>query len=91
MKFCSKCGKEIMEEAVICVHCGCEIADKSQSNEVKEVDEVSVGLCIVAALIPLFGLIYWPVKHKATPKKAQACGITAIVAWVIYMIITFSL
>ena len=25
MKFCSHCGKEIMDEAVICVHCGCYV------------------------------------------------------------------
>ena len=23
MAFCGKCGKEIDDEAVICVHCGC--------------------------------------------------------------------
>lgn len=28
-KFCSKCGKEIDDEAVICVGCGCETAPKS--------------------------------------------------------------
>lgn len=25
MKYCSKCGKEIHEEAIICVHCGCSV------------------------------------------------------------------
>lgn len=25
MKYCSKCGKEIMEEAVICPECGCAV------------------------------------------------------------------
>lgn len=25
MKFCTKCGKEIMDEAVICIHCGCSV------------------------------------------------------------------
>lgn len=25
MKFCQKCGKEIMDEAVICVGCGCSV------------------------------------------------------------------
>ena len=25
MKFCQKCGKEIMDEAVICPGCGCEV------------------------------------------------------------------
>lgn len=27
--FCSKCGKEIHDEAVICVHCGCAVENKS--------------------------------------------------------------
>ena len=25
MAYCSKCGKEVMDEAEICVHCGCRI------------------------------------------------------------------
>ncbi|WP_367258772.1 zinc-ribbon domain-containing protein [Ruminococcus sp.] len=25
MAFCSKCGKEIDDEAVMCVHCGCPV------------------------------------------------------------------
>lgn len=27
--FCSKCGKEIHDEAVVCVHCGCSVGGKS--------------------------------------------------------------
>ncbi|MBR3790704.1 MAG: zinc-ribbon domain-containing protein, partial [Clostridia bacterium] len=23
--FCKKCGKEINDEAVVCVHCGCRV------------------------------------------------------------------
>ncbi len=29
MKFCTYCGKEIMDEAVICVHCGCPVAART--------------------------------------------------------------
>lgn len=29
MKFCSKCGKELHDEAVICVGCGCAVQDSS--------------------------------------------------------------
>ena len=79
MKFCQHCGKEVVEDAVICVHCGRAISN--QPAHVSGNDEVSVGLCILAFLIPLFGIIYWPVKHRETPKKAKACGITAIVSW----------
>ncbi len=35
MKFCSKCGKEIMDDAVICVHCGCATADYPRSTNTK--------------------------------------------------------
>lgn len=32
MKYCSKCGKEIMDEAVICVHCGCQVETIGAQN-----------------------------------------------------------
>lgn len=25
MKFCSKCGKELLDEAIICPNCGCQV------------------------------------------------------------------
>ena len=34
--FCSKCGKEINDEAVVCVHCGCATANYQQDNKQKE-------------------------------------------------------
>ncbi|MBQ9785013.1 MAG: zinc-ribbon domain-containing protein [Clostridia bacterium] len=90
MKYCSKCGKEMMDEAVICPNCGCAADNRFDLNQKQdERDEISVGLCILSALIPLFGIIYWPVKHKATPKKASACGIAAIVSWVVWFVIYF--
>ena len=89
MKFCSKCGKEILDEAVVCPGCGCAVVNAPQPAQAQYQgysqpvanDEVSIGLCVLSALIPLFGVIYWPIKHKETPKKAKACGITALVSW----------
>ncbi|MBO5883149.1 MAG: zinc-ribbon domain-containing protein [Clostridia bacterium] len=88
MKFCSHCGKEIVDEAIVCPHCGCSVV----LNDVKglEPDEISVGFCILSALIPLFGLIYWGVKHKDTPRKAKACGITALISWGVGLIISIA-
>ena len=34
MKFCQKCGKEIMDEAVVCPSCGCAIEDKTEAVKV---------------------------------------------------------
>ena len=88
MKYCSKCGKELIDEAVICPGCGC-VVNQSLNAVQPEDDEVSVGLCIVSALFPLFGFIYWAIQYKKTPKKAKACGVTAIVAWVVSFCIGF--
>lgn len=33
--FCNKCGNEIHDDAVICVHCGCAIAGRSIGNKKK--------------------------------------------------------
>ena len=89
MKFCSKCGKEIMEEAIVCPHCGC--AATPAASGVATNDQVSVGLCILSVFIPLFGVIYWPVKHKETPKKARACGIAALISWGISVVFSILL
>lgn len=35
MKFCSHCGSEIMEEAVICVHCGCKVESGNTGSDKK--------------------------------------------------------
>jgi len=82
MKYCSKCGKEILDEAIVCPACGCAVVNPSVPIK-HEDDTVSVGLCVLAAFIPLFGIIYWPLKYKETPQKARACGITAIISWVV--------
>lgn len=44
-------------------------------------DSVSAGLVILSVFIPLFGIIYWPVKAKTRPKCARACGIASLIAW----------
>ncbi len=87
MKFCQTCGKEIMDEAIVCPNCGCAVGNK-QSKAASEDDTASVGLCILSAFIPLFGLIYWAVKAKETPRRAKACGITALVSWGAALIIS---
>ena len=87
MKFCQHCGKELLDAAVICPGCGCSV-QTTKATQVAKVDEsVSVGLVVLAVLIPLFGVIYWPVKAKTRPKCAQACGIAAIISWVISFVI----
>ena len=91
MKFCQHCGKQLLDEAIVCTGCGCSVQAKN-NTQVAEVDmSVSAGLVILAVLIPLFGIIYWPVKAKIRPKCAQACGIAAIISWVVSFIFIVAL
>ena len=90
MKFCQHCGKEILDEAVVCPACGCSVS-ATNNTQATEVDEsVSAGLVVLAVLIPLFGIIYWPVKAKTRPRCAKACGIAAIISWAVYFILIMS-
>ena len=85
MKFCQTCGAEVNDNAVICVKCGCSLNPMNEKEE-KRVDEsISAGLVILSVLLPIFGIIYWPVKAKSRPKCAMACGIAGIVSWVVYL------
>ena len=86
MKFCQHCGAEIKDEAVICVKCGCSVA--TNNTAVEEVDDsVSAGFVVLSVLIPLFGIIYWPVNAKKRPKCAKACGIAALISWAVSFVI----
>ena len=87
MKYCTKCGKELVDEAVICPVCGCACSPDFY-NAHKEADQVSIGLCILAFFIPIFGLIFWAIKRQETPKNANAIGLTALISWGINFIST---
>ena len=86
--FCNKCGKEIPDDAVVCIHCGRSVENRAVQAPVEE-DKASVGLCVLSVFIPLFGIIYWPLKHKETPKKAKACGIAALISWGVSFLLSF--
>ena len=87
MKFCSKCGKEIMDEAIVCPNCGCSVASPVAAQPFGN-DQISGGLCVLSVFIPLFGIIYWIAKRKETPKKAKACGIAALISWGVSFVLT---
>lgn len=42
MKFCKKCGRELLDEAVVCVGCGCAVSEEEKNNFNKELDQVEI-------------------------------------------------
>ena len=73
--------------------CGHEMAPQVETPAApnapaaKAGDKASVGLCILAVLIPIFGVIYWAIKRKECPKRANACGIAGLASWIFNFIV----
>ena len=85
MAFCKNCGKEIDDNAIICLHCGV-----SQETKPQVVDNGGFGWGLLACCFPIVGLILFLVWKDTKPKTAKAAGIGALVsviAAVIYYIV----
>lgn len=97
MKYCSKCGKEIMDEAVICPGCGCaqenNVQNNVQGNSVPQIKEAfsdiqkeawsNSGWFLLGFFIPIVGLILYLVWKETSPSKAKAAGYGALIGFVI--------
>lgn len=61
MKFCEKCGKELLDEAVICPGCGCAVEPKIEKKEISYDDCVkSAGVFDVIGIAALaLGVVLW--------------------------------
>ena len=94
MKFCTKCGKELVDEAVVCIHCGCAVAGATPTaTPVVENDAPNMGFAVLGFFFPLIGLILYllhmntaPLKAKSAGKGALAGVITSVVVSIIFVI-----
>jgi len=90
MKVCTKCGKELLDEAVICPGCGCAQGEIYPARD----DAKSFGWALLGFFFPLVGLILYLVWKDSTPLKAKSAGkgalisvILSVVFYIIYAII----
>ena len=63
MKFCSNCGKEINENAVVCLGCGCAI-EKEQPTPKNSYTAIKVFMllgCIITGIYGLFIPLIWTI------------------------------
>ena len=77
MKYCTKCGKELVDEAVVCVHCGCAVAGATVATNPN--DAPSTGLAVLSFFFPLVGLILYVVNMNTSPLKAKSAGKGALI------------
>ena len=83
MKYCSKCGKEIVEDAVICPNCGCAVESPVTTTET---DAPSMGFAVLGFFIPLVGLILYLVNKEKSPKKAKSAGKGALIGFCVSLV-----
>ena len=80
--FCRKCGKEIMDEAVVCIHCGCSTKETPVGKE----DAPNAGLAVLGFFFPIIGLILWLFYKETKPLMAKSAGKGALLS----VILTFA-
>lgn len=88
MKFCTHCGKELMDEAVVCTNCGCAVNGANSLKGAAAGDDVpNGGLNILSFFIPLVGLILYCTMQGRTPRKANQIGVFALVGFIINLVL----
>lgn len=78
--FCPHCGKEILNNADICLGCGRSVRHITKSAQQ---DSNSVGWWWLGFFFPLIGLILWLVWTGNTPLRARRIGWGALVGTIV--------
>ena len=92
MKYCSKCGKELLDEAVVCPGCGCMCSDafnqQTQATQQKENVVYAVLALVFGLLGGWLGLVFGIIGLKQYKEQSnRTMCIVGIVAWVIWLIV----
>ena len=52
MKYCEKCGNQLLDEAIMCPKCGCAVAGKQPTKEQNEksINQAKRAIMIIAGI-----------------------------------------
>lgn len=84
--FCPYCGKEVVQNADVCLGCGRMISHISRPAHK---DSNSIGWWWLGFFFPLVGLILWLVWNNDAPIKAKRSGVGALVGFISYLVFVF--
>lgn len=79
--FCSNCGKEIDDNAIICIHCGVTTKVNHPSVPMEEDGELGCLLGGLCFLVPIAGLVLYLVWKSTMPNKAKQAGKWALIGF----------
>ncbi len=84
MKFCTQCGKQLVDEAVVCPSCGCSQGNLTPTHRD---DSKSFAWALLGFFFPLIGFILYCVWYSTTPLKAHSVGKGALIGLVLPLIL----
>lgn len=79
MKYCKYCGKEVEDDAVVCIHCGRSLREE---NPVAYDDTGSIGWGFLGFFFPVVGLILYLVWKDTKPKTSKVAGKGALIGFI---------
>ena len=81
--YCSVCGKELLDKAVVCPNCGCLVKDKANSNPFQTQSKTQISLilgiigiisawlfALVGHIVSIIGIVYGIKDYKQTEKMS---------------------
>lgn len=77
--FCKNCGKEVNENAVVCIHCGCSLK-QSATEKTGDMNESKTGMGVLFGLLLgfiglLIGFLMYPAETVARKTFLKGWGI----------------
>ena len=106
MKYCSHCGNQLADEAVICPQCGCAAGGSVQNKSESNSDVIAILGFVFSFITALVGLVLSVIAYKSAVaennkrnKNFAVAGIvissvslgSAVIAVFIYVILLFTL
>ncbi len=84
MAYCSKCGKEVLDDAEICVHCGCRIKNEPLLNSNDGKNAIRFILTFFLGFIGSFIINNTNLKPKGWRSRTCAYFFLSIITLGIY-------
>lgn len=84
---CNRCGLDIQIGMNNCPHCGNPL-NYYDSNVAVAGEKTNVWLVILSVIFPFLGFILFLIFLNNQPKTAKACGLGALIAFVVEILIS---
>ncbi|MCB5223800.1 MAG: zinc ribbon domain-containing protein [Candidatus Cloacimonadaceae bacterium] len=82
--YCNNCGKQIDDNAVVCVHCG--VPTQSGSAPIQSDEKLGCFMSGLCFLIPVVGLVLYLVWKDSAPVKAKEAGKWALIGFIVWFV-----